>query len=110
MEHPDIKVLEGKVGTCDSNILTFEEAIEKEQKTIREYREYMTDPNCSFPQESLENGIDGCKKNIKTFEEAIDNERETKKNLRFKIDKIRELESIPKVIEIEAEIDNGTDD
>lgn len=106
----DIKILEAKIRSCDENIKLFEEHIDREQATIKEYRGYISDPNSTFSEKSLQNGINGCKKNITTFENAIETERDTKKNLRFKIAKLEELDSIPKIIEIEAEPDNGIDD
>lgn len=107
----DIRLLEDKIKACDENIKLFEEHINREQVTIKEYRGYISDPNSTFSEQSLQNGIDGCKKNIETFEQAIENEREAKKDFRFKIAKLEELDSIPDVIEIGVEIDkDGSND
>jgi predicted nucleic acid-binding Zn-ribbon protein len=90
MEHPDIKRLEVKLEECDTNVITFENAITKERGTIKEWQGFMDNPNSGFSNESLESGIDKCKKNIVTFEEAISKEYSCKKEIRFMIDKIRE--------------------
>lgn len=90
MEHPDIKRLEEKLKECDKNVITFEEAISKERGTIREWKEFMDNPNSGFSNEALEAGINKCKDNIVTFEKAIETEYDTKTEIRFMIDVIRE--------------------
>ena len=110
MAHSDILKLEQSLSKCDLSIKAFEDAIEQEQNTIKEYREMISDPNSSFPEESLQNGIDRCKNNIKTFEKVIADEMNLKKDIRFKISKIEEKEEIIKLQENSIQFDIETEE
>lgn len=88
----DLTSLRDTISKAKNNIMAMRKAIEKEQQTIREYKELIGGP--AYDDNRLRAGIEHAKANIAKFERVIMQDQQTMNEHRKMIEVLTEREHI----------------
>lgn len=92
----DIEALHRKIIQCGASIINLNEAIQKEEETIRDLNFYIREEKRNVGKRqkydilSLEHNINRCEQNIKTFNEVIGRENASIDKFKYMIAILRE--------------------